>query len=154
MANAFWPLYEVVGVPDPDQLQQDIASQGPSMFNVPIRPQITVERIDEKLVVTVFVAEALAHEKPIHFKTQPLPHSARRRIGSTDQRCTEDDLIVFYHERRGASFDEQIIDDATLNDIDDEAIEVYPHPRNSTSAFGHFGRFAESVFIAGWRNSR
>jgi ATP-dependent DNA helicase RecG len=134
VADSFWPIYEVVGVPDPDQIQQVIASQCSSMFNVPIRPQIAVERIQEKLVVTVFVPEAHPHEKPIHFKTQPLPNSARRRIGSTDQRCTEDDLIVFYHERRGESFDEQAIDDATLNDIDDDAIELYRQLRQEVDA--------------------
>jgi len=134
VSDSFWPIYEVVGIPDPDQLQQDIASQCSSMFNVPIRPQIKVERIDDKSVVTLFVPEAHPHEKPIHFKTQALPHGARRRIGSTDQRCTEDDLIVFYHGRRGESFDEQIIEDATLNDIDDEAIEVYRQLRRDVDA--------------------
>ena len=125
VASSFWPIYEAVGVPDADQLQQDIATQCASMFNVAIRPKIAVELVGDKKVVTVFVPEAGTHEKPIHFKNQPLPQSARRRIGSTDQRCTEDDLIAFYQDRRGESFDEQIIADATLNDFDDDAIDLY-----------------------------
>jgi ATP-dependent DNA helicase RecG len=123
--SSFWPIYEAVGVSDPDKLQQDIATQCASLFNVAIRPRIAVETVSDKTVVIVFVPEAGKNEKPIHFKNQSLPQAARRRIGSTDQRCTEDDLIVFYQERRGESFDEQVIADATLDDIDEEAIELY-----------------------------
>ena len=104
---------------------KDVASQCATMFNVPIRPKMVVERIGEKTVITMFIAEAGTHEKPVHFKSQPLPQGARRRIGSTDQKCTEDDLIVFYHDRRGESFDEQIVADATIGDFDDDAIELY-----------------------------
>jgi ATP-dependent DNA helicase RecG len=124
-SDSFWPVYEAVGVPGADQLQSDIATQCAGMFNTAIRPQIAVESVDEKNVIVVYVPEAGAHEKPIHFKDKPLPRSALRRIGSTDQRCTEDDLIVFYTDRQGQSYDEQVVSDANLNDFDDEAIEVY-----------------------------
>src|SRR5690606_25631611 len=83
-----------------------------------------------------------AHEKPIHFKNQSLPQAARRRIGSTDQRCTDDDLVVFYQGRRGESFDEQIIADAVLDDLDDEAIELYRQLRRDVDA---------QAEVLGWR---
>ena len=134
VASLLWPIYEVVGVPDADQLQQDIATQCASMFNVAIRPKIAVELVGTKKVVTVFVPEAGTHEKPVHFKNQPLPQGARRRIGSTDQRCTDDDLIVFYQNRRGESFDEQIVADASLEDFDDEAIELYRNLRSGVDS--------------------
>ena len=124
-SDSFWPVFEVVGVRNPDQLQQDVASQCACMFNVPIRPKIVAERLGDKTVITLFVPEAGTHDKPIHFKNQLLPQGARRRIGSTDQRCTDDDLIVFYHDRRGESYDEQSVADATVDDFDDEAIELY-----------------------------
>lgn len=123
--DSFWPVYEAVGVPDADKMQNDIASQCASMFNIAIRPLIAVESINNKNVIVVFVPEAVPHEKPVHFKGKPLPQSARRRIGSTDQRCTEDDLIVFYTDRQGQSYDEQIVSDARLDDLDDEAIDLY-----------------------------
>jgi ATP-dependent DNA helicase RecG len=133
-SDSFWPVYEAVGVPNSDQLQQDIASQCASMFNIPIRPKIVPERIGDKTVITVFVPEAGAHEKPIHFKNQPLPKSARRRIGSTDQKCTDDDLIAFYEDRRGETYDEQFVADATTDDFDDEAIELYRKLRREVNA--------------------
>jgi ATP-dependent DNA helicase RecG len=94
-SNSQWPVYEAVGVHDPDKLQQEIASQCASVFNVPVRPKIVAERLGEKTLITVFVPDAGIHEKPVYFKNQTLPKAARRRIGSTDQRCTEDDLIIF-----------------------------------------------------------
>jgi len=124
-SDSFWPVYEAKGVGNADQLQQDVATQCATMFNVPIRPKIVAEKVGDKTVLTVFVPESGTHDKPIHFKNQPLPQGARRRIGSTDQRCTEDDLIVFYQGRQGESYDEQIVADATTDDFDDEAIELY-----------------------------
>ncbi|MFG0261343.1 MAG: ATP-binding protein, partial [Novipirellula sp. JB048] len=123
--DSFWPFYEAVGVDDADQLQSDIASRCASAFNIPVRPQISLEMIDGKKVIVVFVPEAGAHEKPIHFKNRPLPQSARRRIGPTDQKCTEDDMIVFYADRQTQTHDERILPDARLDDLDDEAVELY-----------------------------
>ena len=106
-------------------MQADIATQCASVFNIVLRPQISVETIDDKRMIVVFIPECGKHEKPVFFKNQSLPKAARRRIGSTDQQCTEDDLIVFYQDRKGQSFDEHILDDATLDDIDEEVIELY-----------------------------
>lgn len=129
-SDSFWPIYEAVGVSNPDQLQSDIATQCASVFNIAIRPQIVVEDIDGKAVLVVFVPEAGAHEKPIHFKNQPLPKSARRRIGPTDQQCTDDDMIAFYADRQTQSHDENVLPDARLDDLDDEAVELYRQLRN------------------------
>ena len=133
-SDSFWPVYEAVGVPNSDQLQQDIATQCASMFNIPIRPKMVPERIGDKTVITVYVPEAGSHEKPIHFKNQPLPKSARRRIGSTDQKCTDDDLVAFYEDRRGETYDEQFVPDATTDDFDDEAIELYRKLRREVNS--------------------
>jgi ATP-dependent DNA helicase RecG len=131
--NSLWPTYEVVGVDDPDKLQNDIASQCATMFNVPVRPRMVPEKIGGKPVITVFVPEAGLHEKPVHFKNQPLPGSAFRRIGSTDQRCTDDDLVIFYQDRRGETFDEQIVGDAQMSDFDPDAIEQYRQLRREVN---------------------
>ncbi len=123
--DTFWPSYEVVGVDDPDQIQADIASQCASVFNVPVRPRMVAERLNGKTVIILHVAEVGSHEKPIHFTNEPLPRSAYRRIGSTDQRCTEDDLVIFYQDRRGETYDEQILNDAVVGDFDPDALTLY-----------------------------
>lgn len=95
------------------------------MLSTSIRPHIQVETIDGKNVIVALIPEASPHEKPVHFKNKPLPSSAWRRIGSTDQQCTDDDMAIFYESRRGESFDEQVLADARRSDIDPEVVELY-----------------------------
>jgi ATP-dependent DNA helicase RecG len=123
--DSFWPVYEAVGVPDPDTLQQELATQCANTFNVVIRPQIRVGNHDGKTFLVVFVPEVSAQEKPVHFKNQPLPRGAMRRIGSTDQHCTDDDMVLFYTDRHGQTYDEHVLADCTLSDIDSEAVNLY-----------------------------
>lgn len=87
--------YHVVGVNDTDKLQSDIASQCSSIFNIAVRPDVTVENLHGKNVIIVSIAELDMRSRPLYFKNEGLPRGAYRRIGSTDQRCTEDDIHCF-----------------------------------------------------------
>lgn len=126
---ALFPAYEVEGIPHPDKVSGDIASQCRDSFNTPLRVDISTENIEGKNVVVVFVPEAQPQDKPIFFKSQGLPRGAYRRIGSTDQRCTEDDLAVFYQGRQQESFDAGIVADSVLDDLSPEAIADYRKSR-------------------------
>jgi len=117
--------YTVCGVENPDQLQQDIANGCATHFNQKIRPEIEVETLNGKTVIVVYVPEAERSHKPVYFSNQALPQAARRRIGSTDVKCTEDDLQVFYADRTGESFDRRIMEDAAMDDLDPDEIEHY-----------------------------
>lgn len=127
------PAYKATGVADPDGIQSDIASRCSSMFNLVIRPQITVERVDGKNVVIVRVDELEQGAKPLYFKSEGLPRGAYRRIGSTDQRCTEDDLPVFYASADGQ--DKIVVDDTSMEDVDETALRRYRELR--AAANGH-----------------
>jgi ATP-dependent DNA helicase RecG len=129
-----WPSYRVVGVDNPDKLQSDVASACATTFNVPVRPRMVTELLQGKKVITVFVQEVGVHEKPIRFRNQSLPQAAYRRIGSTDQRCTDDDLAVFYQDRNGETYDQQIVPDAELIDLDPEMIQLYRTMRKDVDA--------------------
>lgn len=69
------------------------------------------------------VAELDSRAKPLYFKSEGLPRGAYRRIGSTDQRCTEDDMPVFYSS--SDSYDSSIVPDTTMDDIDEAALKRY-----------------------------
>jgi ATP-dependent DNA helicase RecG len=124
-AEDFFGGYEVTGVGDPDKLLQDIASGCASIFNLPVRPRTISERYGDKTVIIVEVDELSPAQKPLYFQKQNLPRGAWRRIGSTDQRCTEDDLVVFYGNRQGDSYDLSVMRHATMADLDAEAILHY-----------------------------
>lgn len=117
--------YEVTGVTDPDKLSLDIASGCASKFNCRIRPQIETVDHQDKVILLVEIPESSATNKPIFFKKLGLPKGARRRIGSSDQKCDEDDLQVLFAERGGESYDLTPIPSASTLDFDEDAIAHY-----------------------------
>lgn len=126
----YWPE----GLADPDKIQKDLASQCASMLNVAIRPEMAVERLDDRTVIVVYVPEADVSQKPVYLKATGLPKGAFRRIGSTDQRCTDEDLWVL----RGASQpqfgpDMAPVPDARMDDLDPQAVAEYRRLRALTN---------------------
>lgn len=117
--------YTATGLTDPDKASRDLVTQCSTVFNRPIRVQVTAGQVNGKNLLAVFVPEAEASEKPIYFQNRPLPGGAFRRIGSSDVRCTDDDLAIFYQERRGESFDSTVVRDADLSALDPQAITEY-----------------------------
>ncbi len=119
--SSLFPQYKVIGTGDLDKLQSDIATQCANMFNIPVRPEMFVEQLENKNVLVLYIAES--RQKPIFFKKTGLPSGALRRIGSTDQRCTEDDMRIFYQDN--VSYDQTPITGLTIKNIDENAIKRY-----------------------------
>ncbi|SHE29267.1 ATP-dependent DNA helicase RecG [Lampropedia hyalina DSM 16112] len=130
---SLFPAYEVQGIEQPDKISADLASQATSVFNRPLRLEIQTESLNDQAVIAVFVPEAAPQDKPIFLKAQGLPRGAFRRIGSTDQRCTEDDLLLLYQGRQTESFDAGLLPDGTLDDFSPEAIEDYRQSRREAN---------------------
>ena len=117
------PVYVPENIENPDKIQNDVTTQCSSMFNVRIRPQIETEIIDGKTVLVVKIDEAPEAQKPVYIVSRGLPQGAFRRVGSSDQKCTVDDMRVFYSSAE--SFDSTIVKGATLDDIDENAVAHY-----------------------------
>ena len=115
--------YKVDPIPNPDKLQSDLATQCASMFNIPVRPKITVEKINGLAALKIWVDELPAKLKPLYFKKDKLPYGAFRRIGSTDQHCTDDDMHVFYRDT--ASYDQTPVKGTSVADVDENALKRY-----------------------------
>lgn len=129
--DLFDPAYRVDGVSDPDQLQSDLASQCASAFNQPIRPRVAVEELQGRTVVVVHVPEAAPTEKPVFLRKLGLPRGAFRRVGSTDQEGTEDDLVALYAGHQVDTFDATVLPDADMADIDPAAVTDYRQQRRA-----------------------
>ena len=126
---ALFPSYQVEGVPQPDKLCADLATQCRDTFNLPVRIELSTELVNGQAVVVAFVPEAQPQDKPVFFKAQGLPRGALRRVGSVDQHCTDDDLAAFYQGRQRESFDAGLVPDATLDDLAPEALADYRQAR-------------------------
>jgi ATP-dependent DNA helicase RecG len=113
------------GVADPKKLEQEISSLCASVFNRTVRPRVWTEVVDGVSLVAAFVPEAAPTEKPIFIKAKAMQHGTFRRIGSTDQRCTEDDLRVLFQASSVTPYEDTVVDDATMVDMDSEVIASY-----------------------------
>lgn len=121
----FFGGYEVVGITDPDKVSADLATGCASTFNIPIRPRISTVSFQDRVVIAVEVDELPALQKPLYFQKQQLPRGAWRRVGSTDQHCTEEDVALFYSDQNHESYDGHIILSASVDDFDPDAIQHY-----------------------------
>lgn len=121
--SSLFPQYKLVNISDPDKFQKDFVSQCSSMFNSPIRPKVDVEKVDGNTVIKIKVAELAQTQKPLFFQTEGLPTGAYRRVGPTDQRCTEDDMHIFYSNYK--SYDQTTIEGSSISDIDENALNRY-----------------------------
>ncbi|MDO5566715.1 MAG: putative DNA binding domain-containing protein [Planctomycetia bacterium] len=117
------PSYIVEGVSDPDKSQLDFATRCASMFNKKIRPDIVPERVNDKILLKIWIDELPTNQKPLYFLKDSLPRGAYRRIGSSDQRCTDDDLILFYSDN--CPYDQSPVKTASVDDVDKQALERY-----------------------------
>ena len=62
--------YKVDPMPNPDKIQSDLATQCASMFNMPVRPKITIEKINGLPALKIWVDELPPKLKPLYFTTR------------------------------------------------------------------------------------
>jgi ATP-dependent DNA helicase RecG len=128
------PKYIITGVSDPDTLQNEIAGLCRQCFNVPLRPTLKVIPHSQGNILLVYIPEANAHEKPVYIKNKGLEKGAYRRIGSSDQICTREDLDLLYQLRSKRKYDETPEERASLEDFDPKALEAYRFERKRVKA--------------------
>ena len=117
------PIYEPENIENTDKIQSDFVAMCNSMFNVRIRPIINVEEYLGKTVIVVKIEELSESQKPAYFAKRGLPEGAFRRIGPSDEKCSEEDIYLFYQS--ADTYDSCIVDDADLDDIDENALNFY-----------------------------
>lgn len=149
--QALWRQYVVSGLVDTDKLQADIATQCSTVFNVPIRPQVDVATVDGHRIISVYTPEAPSNSKPVYFKSSGLPKGAFRRIGSSDIRCTEEDLAVFFGERLTQSYDAMFLPDADMSEIDPTAVAEYRRVRSEISPGAEVLSWSDQDLLRGLR---
>jgi ATP-dependent DNA helicase RecG len=123
--DALFPDYEIVGIENPDDLQNALATRCRNEFSITIRPKITVENHNGKNVLIAFIPEAQPSQKPVYIKKKDVKHGAYRRIASGDQKCVDSDLEELYQARKNISFDSMPQERTSVHDIDERAVNAY-----------------------------
>ena len=125
------PIYEPENIENSDKIQSDFVAMCNSMFNIHIRPIIQVEEYHGKTVIVVKIEELSVSQKPAYFAKRGLPEGAFRRIGPSDEKCSEEDMYLFYQS--ADTYDSCIVDDTDLDDIDENALGYYRRLRKEVN---------------------
>ena len=119
------PRYIITGIADPDNLQQQIATQCSSCFSITIRPTIKIIPHPKGTMILVCIPEAEAHNKPVFIQSKGIEKGSYRRIGSTDQLCMREDFNMLYQLRTRQKHDASAVEDVSIEEFDQQAIQLY-----------------------------
>ena len=117
--------FAIVGVGNAHQLQEEITSLASDNMEPALRPEFTVDEIDDETVVAIEIDEVPASQKPCFYKTAGLPKGAYLRVGNTNRRMTEYEVFGYLSSRGQPTHDEDTVPDASLEDLDNSLIETY-----------------------------
>lgn len=82
----------------------------------------------------VFIEEVSRHDKPVYIKKKGIEKGAFRRIGSSDQVCTREDINYLYRLHSEKNYDEILIENASFSEFDPKAIEQYRNERKKVKS--------------------
>ncbi len=128
-----FPLYTASGVTNTDKITLDLSTGCASKFNFPVRVEIKPEMVEGKVVLRVNVAELPATQKPLYFTSVGLPKGAYRRVGSSDIKCSDEDLQAFFHGKAKDPYDARVVAEADWEDLDPSAIMAYRKARSAAN---------------------
>lgn len=72
--SSLFPYYTVTGIDNPDKVKLDFATQCAAMFNMPVRPEMETEQMNNgNIAVKVFVPELSPHKSLYILKPKDCP---------------------------------------------------------------------------------
>jgi ATP-dependent DNA helicase RecG len=117
--------FSTVGVGDSHRLQEEVTHLASSEMEPALRPVFTLCEIDGNTVVTVEIDEVGVSQKPCFYKTAGLPKGAYIRVGNTNRQMTDYEVFGYLSGRGQPQHDEEVIPDATLDDLDRGLVDAY-----------------------------
>jgi ATP-dependent DNA helicase RecG len=122
--------YWVSGVSGVDKLLGELQNNCRNQFEQPLTIHAQHEKIDGKLVVSVFVPELEPAAKPCRFLGKPGKPNKRktgvwRRGANGDYECTERELEPILMARTGSNYEQIIFSGVEWDDLDPNMITLY-----------------------------
>ena len=115
--------YEIVGVPNVEKTEQEIAGvlRSVSKFNVPILAKVERYDFDGKDVLAYWIPASDA--KPVYLNNNL--NNTYLRVGSGDQRATDIEIGILMREKTFGSKSEMSVPGTSINDLDANSIDTY-----------------------------
>src|SRR5262249_36115675 len=110
--------FAVVGVGEVHRLHDDIANLASNDMEPALRPEFTVEEIEGETIVAVEIEEVPANQKPCYYKPSALQKGAFIRVGNSNRQMTDYEIFGYVSGRQQPKFDEELVSDAKLGDLD------------------------------------
>jgi ATP-dependent DNA helicase RecG len=119
--------FKIVGVGNPQRVQEDVSSCVRNEMAPPVTVEFTVDEIDDEVVMAIEVQETPNEQKPCYYKSQGLRGNggAYLRSGGTDRSMTDYEIFGYVSSRGQPKHDEDVISDAALDDLDMRLVENY-----------------------------
>ena len=122
--------FKITGVTNTDQLLDQLSTNCREQFTQPIPVEAKTERLEGKTVISVFIPELEPAAKPCTFKGKFNSKNKRktgiwRRGLNGDFECTQVELEPLLIAKSGLGFEQITLPDATLDDLAQDAIELY-----------------------------
>jgi ATP-dependent DNA helicase RecG len=117
--------FEVVGVGDPQRLQEEVNHLACGEMEPPLHPEFTVDEIDGETLVAVEINEVPAPQRPCYFRPGGLQKGAYIRVGNTNRQMTDYEIFGYVSARSQPTFDPEPVPDASLDDLDREKLDAY-----------------------------
>lgn len=113
--------FAATGVQNPGKIQQDLASMCSEM-DPPLRPLITVHRVEDKSLVVAEIPELDRSQKPCFYKAAGLTNGAFIRVADGDRKLTSYEVQLLLANRGQPAEDGFVVDAATLDDLDTQLV--------------------------------
>lgn len=119
--------FKVVGVGNPQQVQEDVSSWARDQMEPPVTVSFTIEEVDGLVVMAVEVQEVANDLKPCYYKPKGLKGNggAYLRSGGTDRPMSDYEIFSYISSRSQPRSDEEIVSDAEIKDLDQALLGQY-----------------------------
>ena len=117
--------FAISGVGNAQRLQEDVTHLASSEMEPPLRPNFAADEIDGQVVMGVEIDEVPATHKPCFYKPAGLPKGAYLRVGNTNRQMSDYEVFGYLSGRGQPTHDEELVADATLDDLDRSLVDGY-----------------------------
>ena len=124
--DTFW----ISGIENVDKLLGVLQNNCRNQFEQPVSIECKHVKVDGKSIIGVFVHELDPCAKPCRFIGKSDKHNKRktgvwRRGANGDYECTERELEPILMAKAGLSYEQVILPDVSLEDLDEKALILY-----------------------------
>jgi len=112
------------GVRNVQQVLTELSDMAAKMVP-PLRLEPCVVEVEGQQIIVTEVPECPYDQKPCHFGPAGLNSGSYIRVGNTNRRMTDYEIFTFVSGRGQPIFDQEIVRQATLDDLDPQQVTAY-----------------------------